>query len=123
MGASPHRRVERPPRKITGVARMLLTVRSPHHLKPEEARGLATSRDGRLVGVAGVHSMLVARLGTAGGRWQADGDWLIELELDADARSGEGRRSRPYADLLGDLRLSGCVRRWRVVREAWRVER
>jgi hypothetical protein len=98
---------------------MLLTVRRPYHLKPEETLDWLNSEIGDLLGIAGVKSMTLAKLGSPGCRWQGDYDWLIELELQEDADPARIVRDEACAMLLGDLRLLGMRPSVAVVQEAW----
>jgi len=102
---------------------MMLTVRRPHHLKPEEARAWLQERASDLIGIAGVRTVVVSRVGAAVGRWAGGSDWLLELELDAGADPTSIVRDEACVFLLGDLRLLGMRPSLAVPREAWREER
>ena len=102
---------------------MLLTVRRPHHLKPEESLEWLRGEIDDLLSIAGVESMTLAKLGSAGGRWQGDYDWLIELELEDDADPARVVRHEHCASLLGDLRLLGMRPSVVVLQEAWTKSR
>ena len=108
---------------------MMLTVRRPHHLKVEEAGAWLQEQASDLLGIAGVRTVVVSRLGAAGGRWEGEFDWLLELELELELELDDGAdptsivRDDVCASLLGDLRLLGMRPSLAVPREAWREER
>ncbi len=102
---------------------MMLTVRRPHHLKAEEARAWLQEQASNLIGISGVRTVVVSRLGAPGGRWEGAFDWLLELELDEGADPTSIVRDEVCASLLGDLRLLGMRPSVAVPREAWREER
>jgi hypothetical protein len=89
------------------VARLMVLVRPPRRLEPDDAEGWLRQQLASVVGDAGVRSAALSRLASASLHWSQDSGWLLEFDFETAERAREALREAAWSMLLGDLRLLG----------------
>jgi hypothetical protein len=88
-----------------GVQRLLVLWSRPHHLSAEEAERWAHTEVRTLLTADGLRSGRLTRLESASPRDGCEWRWLLEIEVEGQARDCVERG--PCAEWLSDLRLLG----------------
>jgi hypothetical protein len=89
------------------VARLIVLVGTPQHLRPEEADDWLRKEAAALTTAEGVRRAAISPLESPSLRWPTQWGWLIELDCDNPGGVDRATRDDAWKDLLGDLRLLG----------------
>jgi hypothetical protein len=89
------------------VARLIVLVGTPQHLRPEEADDWLRKEAAALTTAEGVRRAAISPLESPSLRWPTQWGWLIELDCDNPGGVDRATRDDAWTDLLGDLRLLG----------------
>jgi hypothetical protein len=89
------------------MARLLVLVSPPRHLKLDEAEDWLRQEIAPVTSGLELRSAALSRLASASRRWTQEWGWLIELEFEDAHAAREAVAGDACAMLLGDLRLLG----------------
>ncbi len=89
------------------MARLIMMVRPPHHVRLQEAEDWLRGELRPLVGARGVRSAAISRLGVASRRQALEWGWLVELDFDDPDTARQMAGDVTWMELMGDLRLVG----------------
>jgi hypothetical protein len=92
---------------IEQVARLMLFVRRPHVLSPEEASRWMREQAAALAGARAVERVELIRLRAPGLGGAADCEWLIEMHCERGEDAAHAALDAACRDLVADLRLLG----------------
>jgi hypothetical protein len=89
------------------MARLVMMVRPPHHVRLEEAEDWLRGELGPVAEAQGVRCAAISRLRVASHRQALEWGWLVELGFEDPDTARQVAGDGPWMELMGDLRLLG----------------